>query len=586
MNPLARMKSIYRQLPLLLLLFLIPAGLLAQKAYPTDYFRSPVDFRILLSGTFGELRANHFHSGMDIKTHGTTGAKVYAVADGYVSRIKMSGYGYGKSIYITHPNGYVSVYGHLSRFNRTIGTYTKKEQYRLESYEIDVFPEKDALPVKKGDVIAYSGNSGSTAGPHLHFELRDAANQEPLNPLLFGFDVKDFFTPKLSYLKIYPADEAARVNGDTKAIRYSLEGWGKTYRLAGSNKLIKVRGNISFGVSTYDLLNDSKSKNGVYTIELLVDSVPEFLCRLDKFSFAESRYINSLIDYPEYIKNHIRIERTEIDPGNKLSIYHDVKNKGVVFFNDTLTHEVTFIVKDVKGNTSILNFPVKADYAVPLSKVTVSTLGVEPDMFLYNGQNHFEQEDVIFDAPAGAFYNSFHFEYSKSAKPRNCLSAVHHIHNEYTPIQNYCNLSIKPDTIPKGLESKMMLVMIDDKGMRQYAGGELDKNGFVSGRIREFGDYSVSLDTVPPTITPVSPQYFKNLKGRSEIKFIIKDNLSGIGNYKASLNGKWLLFEYDPKNNLLTYFIDDHLKAGSNPFSLEVTDNKGNKSVYNTKMIF
>ena len=316
-----------------------------------------MDIRLLLSGTFGEIRANHFHSGIDIKTGGVEGAAVYAIADGYVSRIKVSAFGYGKAIYVTHPNGYVSVYGHLNRYNKTIGDYVRSEQYRQENFEIELFPAEGTLPVRKGEIIAYSGNSGSSGGPHLHFEIRDGATQKIINPLLFGYEVKDIYKPKITSIKIYPEDASSRVNGSGKSIRYLVEGWGTEHRLANS-PVIRLSGNISFAIQVHDQQNDTDNKNGPYSVTLFIDSVEVFRFKMEIFAFDETRYVNSMLDYEEYVRNNVRLQRTKIDPGNKLGIYDEVMNKGVFRFNDTLTHLLRYEVSDVAGNIASLSFRV------------------------------------------------------------------------------------------------------------------------------------------------------------------------------------------------------------------------------------
>jgi hypothetical protein len=573
---------------------------LAQGNYPTGYFQPPLDFRLLLSGTFGEIRSNHFHSGIDIKTNGAEGAKVYAVADGYVSRIKVSPYGFGKALYITHPNGFVSVYGHLNRYNKAIGDYVKAAQYKGERFDIELFPAAGELPVRKGDIVAYSGNSGGSGGPHLHFEMRDAATQYTINPLLFGFEVKDIYRPKITSIKIYPENETSKLNGSNKPLRFMAEGWGTEHRLA-NNPTITLSGNISFAIQVNDQQNDTDNKNGPYSVRLFIDSAMVYEFKAESFSFDETRYVNSLLDYEEYVRNSIRLQRTCIDPGNKLDMYGKVKNKGIFTFNDSLVHLIRYEVADVPGNVAMLTFKVRSEklavggqqsavdssqFAVRSSKSEVKD-NIQPSTFNYNASNHFETASVILDAPQGVFYRSFEFRFDSARQVAGTFSPVYKIHNKYTPVHDYITLGIKPKGLPEKLYDKALLVkMKEESAGYTSAGGTCDANdGFVRAKIREFGNYSVAVDTVPPRIRPVNPESFKSLNGLTAVKFTISDELSGISTYRGTLNGKWLLMDYDAKNDLLIYLIDERLLTGQNAFELVVTDGKGNRSSYKATLV-
>jgi hypothetical protein len=575
--------NIFRSFILLLVLACTNSAF-SQKAYPKDYFRSPLEMRLLLAGTFGEIRSNHFHSGIDIKTAGVEGAPVYAVADGYVSRIKVSAYGFGKAIYVTHPNGYVSVYGHLSKYSRVIGDYIRKEQYRREQFEIELFPGPTEFPVKKGDIIAYSGNSGSSGGPHLHFEIRDGASEKPINPLLFGYEVKDLFKPRILSVKIYPEGDNSRLNGSGKAFRYLVEGWGTEHRIT-NNPVIKVSGDISFAIQAYDQQNDTDNKNGPYAIKLYIDSAMVFDFDVESFSFDETRYVNSYIDYEEFIKNDVRLQRTKIDPGNKLSLYEYVKNRGIYRFDDTLTHVIRYEVSDVAGNTATLSFKVRSEKAVNLglqsSRVPEFQSSEFPvSNFYFDRPNHFRNGSVTIDAPAGVFYDSFIFTIDSAKQIPGTFSPVYKIHTKYTPIHNNITLSIKPLNMPDDLLAKALIVKIKEDGKSYASVGGNWESGYITTQIKEFGDYSIAIDTIPPKIKAVNPELFGKIAGQKTIRLTISDDLSGIASYRAILNGKWILMEYDPKNNLLVYTIDEMMIPGKNTLLVEVRDGKNNRFYY------
>lgn len=558
---------------------------LAQDNYPRDYFQAPVDMRMLLSGTFGELRSNHFHSGIDIKTNGTTGAKIYAIADGYISRINVSAFGFGKALYINHPNGYTSVYGHLDYFTGPVHDYVIQEHYSRESFEMTLYPVAGELPVKKGEVIAYSGNSGSSAGPHLHFEIRDAATQKPINPLLFGYEVKDFYRPRITWLKVYAVDDGSRINGSKNDLKIQVEGWGEEHRLSRSAP-IRVSGNIAFGIQCYDQQNDTQNKNGPYSVDVFVDGRLVSSTRMETFSFDETRYINSLIDYEEYVRSSMRIQRTEIDPNNALDIYDVALNKGIIFIDDTLEHTVRYEVKDVSGNVSVLEFNLRGEPASIKDQPATGGLPSNPRMFYCHGTNTFENEYITLEAGKGAFYRSFEFTYDTGQPDHRCYSPIHQIHNRYTPVHEYISLAIKSHELPEKLRDKALVVKFDDNSSGfASVGGDYREDGFVHTRIREFGKYSIALDTIAPTIKPLNASSFSNLSGQSRIRFMIRDDLSGIRSYRGTLNGRWILMDYDAKNELLVYYIDSHMRVGRNEFRLEVIDMKGNISEFTTFMV-
>ncbi len=578
------LKTSYLAWVLLCMAIFLNGSSAQEPGYPSDYFGSPVDFKMMLSGTFGEFRSDHFHSGIDIRTGGVEGKPLYAVADGYISRIKISSSGYGRAVYITHPNGFVSVYGHLIDFKKDVNQYVIKEQYNLRSYEVDLFPEKEMFPVIKGEMIAHSGNSGTSGGPHLHFEIRDETTQDPINPMLFGLPVKDLVRPVISSLKIYTMDAYSTVNGKTDSVVVQLEGTGVGYRLAGPDT-ISLMGNISFGLQTWDMINDSDRKNGIYSVELLLDNEPVFQFMIETFSFDQTRYINSLIDYREYKSSGRRFIRTAIDPNNKFSSYGAVKNKGILTFDDDLVHTLTFRVRDVQGNLSSLVFYVKSSTMTSRKPYLPFPEKFDSFHFMYYMANTYEIADFKVEIPSGALYDNLVFQYGTSPAAKNTLAKVHRVHNQLTPLHKSMTLSIKPSEKAKGLESKLYLVMLDADGTVKPIRSYYD-DGFVVGRTAQFGNYSVMADTLKPTIKPVNFANNKDLAGMTQLKVVIKDQQSGIESYSPTLNGEWILMEYDEKNDLLIYRFDEFLKKGENVFRLEVMDRKDNLRTYEAKLTY
>ncbi len=556
----------------------------AQKNYPQNYFISPIDIPINLSGTFGELREDHFHSGMDIRTGEVEGLKVHAVADGYVSRIKIAPDGYGNALYITHNNGYVSVYGHLQRYNKTIGDYVKKEQYKLESFEVDLYPDKGLLPVKQGDVVALTGNTGSSGGPHLHFEIRDEATQETINPLLFGFKIQDSTSPVINMIKVYPVGDGSQIDHKTTESEYFTKNNGKSYSLSKMDTLI-ISGKVYFGINTYDPFNSGNNKNGVYSIRLLVDSTQVYEQDVERFAFDETRYINSLIDYKEFILNNRRVQKSYIQPNNHLTIYKNTIHKGVVQFDDDALHTVRYDVSDAAGNVSELRFHVLSRNFNTDTAYISNQKESEGELFTYTSDNTFKTEDLVLNVPGAALYDTLYFRYQLKPALKKSFSKVHQLDYDYVPLHTWCSLSIRPDSLPARLQNKSVIVKIGKDGKITSTGGEWN-NGFVTTNIREFGDYCIMADTVKPEIKPVNFTPGKTLSSQNNLKVMITDELSGIKSYRGTLNGQWILMDYDEKNDLLIYNFDDRIKKGTNDLVITVSDNKNNVSSYKAKLVY
>ncbi len=545
-------------------------------------FSPPLDTKLLLSGTFGELRTDHFHSGIDIKTNGQEGANIYAIADGYISRIKVSGGGFGKALYITHPNGYTSVYAHLKQFSDTIENYVRDQQYKHEISEINLFPAKEIFPVKQGEMIALSGNTGSSLGPHLHFEIRETRTEKPVNPMLFGFKVKDFIRPRILALKVYPENTHSTVDHQNEPKEFKVNGWGIKHRIK-NHDTIEVSGDISFGILSFDLLNGAHNKNGAYSFALFIDSVLVYAHKMDAFSFGESRYINSMIDYAEYADSKRRFQRTAIDPNNQLKVYGKVLNNGIHSFTDTALYHLKYEIKDISGNVSELNFVVLSS---PLDSFVVPPKKNNGILFTWQGDNEFSTDSIkLFTRPA-SFYDSFTFTYQTEKKQTDTLfSDIHCVHKESTPVHKYMSLSIKPDSIPPGKVDKLLVVKLENNGQIISSGGKPDA-GFITASVRSFGNYAIAIDTIPPDIQEKKRKKKNKVEKGDVIAFKVKDDLSGISSYQGSLNGEWILIEFDPKNDLMTYTVDHMIKKGNNNFVLTVTDDRGNKSIFEATLSF
>lgn len=547
---------------------------------PTDksIFISPVKIPQLLSANFGELRIDHFHSGLDIKTQGVTGKEVVAAADGYIYRISVSPTGFGNALYIRHPSGYSTVYGHLERFSSNVEEYVKNQQYAKKSFQITLFPEKEEFPVTQGEIIAYSGNSGSSGGPHLHFEVRKSNSEKPINPLLFEFGMADNIAPVIEKLVIYPINSHTFINNQNSIKRINVTGGHGVYSLSEGND-ISISGLAGFGIKTYDMLNGSPNKVAVYSIELSVDSTIIFKYIMDGFSFDESRYVNSHIDYETYMKDNIYFERAFVLPDDKLSAYKNVINRGIFNFNDDKSHCAKIIVADANNNKSVLIFKIMAQSKkeLPVPDLIDKNIKVMP----YNAVNKFSSENISISIPAGALYDTLYFSYKKEKGAGEMLSDLYYIHNKFTPLHKAYSLNIKALSIPAGKESKLLIVQLDDD-QKKSAIKSIWAEGYLSAEVLSFGRFYIGIDTIAPVISAIGLFQGADLTGKKEIRIKITDNLAGIKSYEPLIDGNWALFEYDQKNDMLVYKFDETriVKGSKHNLSLKVTDNKDNSSTY------
>jgi murein DD-endopeptidase MepM/ murein hydrolase activator NlpD len=562
-----------------ILLLIFTSAALAQSLVKIDpaYYLSPVKIPIFLSGNFAELRPNHFHAGIDIKTQGRTGLPVFAAADGFVSRISISPVGYGKVLYLNHPNGTTTVYGHLNSFSPSIEEYIRKIQYKKESFAVDQQIANGVLLVQKGELIAQSGNSGSSGGPHLHFEIRRTVEETYLNPLLFNFPVKDKIRPVIQALIIYPVSDASAVMGKHQEQKLETIKVGDNYQLK-NNVVIPVYGKIGLGIQAIDMLDGNPNKCGVFSITLSVDSKVIYSFSMDDLVISESRYINSHLDYERAIRTGQRFYRSWLEPGNKLSIYDQIERHGIINATDDQEHQVKYEVTDVAGNSTSLSFKFKA------TEIKLAVIEPIGEHFKYNRNNHIRNDELEFSVPEGALYNDVDFVYSPKPGLPKFYSSVYQLHNPYTALHFACPLKIKADKLPAELQSKAMLAQVDPVSGKIYSATGKFINGWVEGNIRVLGNYCIAVDQVPPKITPFAIQDKKTKKVGDKIQFKISDNLSGIETYRGTIDGNWVLFEYDLKNNLLSYTFDKGRFQFNKNHSLilEVADYKGNISTYKT----
>lgn len=540
------------------------------------YYAPPLKIPLYLSGSFAELRNNHFHSGIDIKTQGRIDVPVYCVADGYISRIVVSPFGYGKAIYINHDNGSTSVYGHLHQFSPVIEEYIKNIQYERKSFQVDIPVLPGVFNVLKSEKIALSGNSGSSGGPHLHFELRKTKTENPVNPLKLGFWIKDDIPPKITALEITPLSGSSHVNYSNNKIIYEVELIDGKYRLK-NNSVIPVYGEIGFAVEVNDFINGSANKCGINSMELSVDGIILSTFEINSFSFDNSGKINSYIDYEQFIKSNRRFQKTWVDLCNPPENFEFSENRGIFDPMIGAVHQVKIEIKDSHKNTSVLEFSIEGKYREMLPVAEEFTSAFECGQ-----KNHYKTDDFSIELSDNALFSNLLFKYNVHDAGNGYFSSVHEIHKNNVPLYSAANIAVKTKDLDERLAEKALLVNINTETGKFSAAGGKYENGWITGDIKTFGNYAVRIDTIPPTILPLSITNKTTLTEADKIRFEIKDDLAGIENYEGLIDGNWALFEYDAKNNLITHYFDAQrfeLNKNHN-FKLTVTDKKGNSATY------
>ena len=552
---------------ILIFLFTFSLGLSAQDSYPKDAFRSPLDIPLVLAGTFGELRSNHFHSGIDIKTQQRQGLPVYAIGDGTVTRIKISLWGYGKALYVAHPNGYTSVYGHLQKFSPEIEEYIKKIQYEKKSYEVEVFPEYGEVKVAKDKIIAFSGNSGGSSGPHLHFEIRSSISEKPTNPLLYGLEVLDATNPTLVGLYGYPLSENAQLNQSTTKSQINFTKQKDGTFLADK---ITALGTIGFGFIGFDRQDLAANKNGVYSVRQVVNGKVYTDYDFEAFSFTETRYINTFIDYDHLGKYRQRIQKTFKSPGNRLSIYNKLVNDGKVVVKEGLSYKIELLIHDLEGNLTKVVIPVEGKrQTVKMAKEKSKT----ENYVIAKRPNNYDLGLAKVYFPANTFYENFHIELEKG---RDTVT----IHNNRVPAHRNFTITFDASKYTEAEQKQLFIARLDKKLKPNYASTYKRGNTFTT-RTRNLGTYTLAKDTIAPKIRTKNFKHKQWLNNYRYLSLLISDDLSGVDTYTATLNGEWILMEYEPKTKTLTYNFDDKiLDKKQCELKVVVKDNVGNTSNY------
>ena len=573
--------------------------------FPQHFFASPVGHPIELTGTFGELRPDHFHAGIDIRPK-SNGANelILAAGEGFISRIKISSTGYGNFVVVQHPNGFSSAYGHLESLSPALADYVKSNQYAQESFEVELFPNPSDFPIQRGQAIGLMGNTGASQGTHLHFEIRMTDGDKPCDPLLFGIPVADTRAPKLYELKIYEMSDNNEIIDDEK---YNLSGLKrvkqqvkvKTKRKKSKTKTIIKTIHVdtieddtleidapktAFSIKAFDMANWSDNTNGIHSMELYKDGNLAYGFDMKSIGFDETKAINAHIDYLEKIRHGSYFHRCFRLPGNPLSIYNRSASDGIIDLHDGVVSELIFVVKDSYNNADSIRFWVTKGNIINSKPDAPFT-----NYFQYNTSNQLTNNVLEAYFPKGTFYENINFNYKTSPdRSANCYSETHHLHSSATPIHGYFDLKIRPtEAIPDSLMTKAFIGFCEADGTITSYGGTWSGE-YLSAKTADLGRFCVMVDNVPPTITPI--RFNENMQKLERMSFRVSDNIAtdrsvnGL-TYRATVDGQWILMAYEKKSKTLSYTFDERISSGSHTLEIRAKDQSGNEKIWTNNFI-
>ncbi|MGZ3977014.1 MAG: M23 family metallopeptidase [Flavisolibacter sp.] len=548
------------------LLFLVSCmafGNVRSQSYPQQYFRHPLDIPMQLVANFGEIRPNHWHMGLDIRTQHRVNLPVHAAADGYIGRVLVEPGGFGQAIYIRHPNGYTTLYGHLNSFFPALAQYVKSQQYQRQSWNVDLMIPEGLFPVKKGDVIALSGSTGASEGPHVHFEIRDSRTDKCLNPLLFHFPLADEVPPTIYRLAFYDR----HMSTYRQQPRFvSLKNTGGHYVLAAPGVLGVGSDRISFALGAYDRFSGTANHCGIYCAEMAVDGKPVSQFLLDNIGYEETRYINAQVDYPYRAGGGATLQHLSPLPGAGSVAYNLFHSDGLVHLEDGQVHAILIEVEDANRNRTTLQFSVQYD-----EKLSKPDPAPANQVFLPGNLNVFEQGDFELYTTEASLYDTVEVRYqSGPSTGQGSVSPVHRFLDASIPVQDSVTVRIKPLRELSPEERDRVLIQ-NVSGSRTYVQKAQWQKGWLTARFRQFGTYQAFLDTEPPQVSLPS----SNLSGLSRLVFTPRDNFNSIRFFRLELDGQWLNCSND-KGKTWIYNFDEHFPPGEHELKITVEDEAGN----------
>ena len=538
---------------------------------------SPLKTKTTLSGSFAELRRNHFHGGLDFRTPNGENTPIYAIDKGYVSRITISARSYGKLVYITHPNGYMTLYAHLNGFVPKLDSIVKSKQYAKRSYEIDFTLDSNEYPVEKGEQFALSGNTGASAGPHLHFEIRTTEEQYMQNPLKLNKDFQfvDDKKPRIFAVKLYGVNGGS-INGSKERRFNSVIVKGKGRKLQAANN-IKAWGEIGFGVKANDYMTGTSFTHTPRHLKVYADGNVISDITIDNYKYSDTRALNNFIDYSHQAKTGEFFMRSFKDKNNPLDFYHGTT--GLLEINEERDYLLKYEVIDDFGNSDTIAFTIKGERHEPILESPKTGDKITA------GEGYFyDKGDFLFHFPANAIYKDLYTDYKEKGGGRY-FSSIYSIGNRETPLHTFCDISIKVKKDSSDLDvSKLFIAKLNENDLIYGSAGGKYTNGYMVGMTNTLGKFAVAEDRTPPVISSV---HTKGLRGYPVLVFKIGDGLSGIASYDGYIDNEWVLFEHDAKTHTIRYQIDTKKfeKGKSHSFKLVVKDYCGNTATY-SKTIF
>ena len=529
-------------------------------------FHSPIDAPFDLSGTFGEFRSR-FHTGIDFKSRGVQGQKVFSIEDGFVSRIEVNNYGYGKVIYIDHPNGYTSVYAHLRNFSPELNNYIKSELYKSKKNSIKKFPKKNEFIISKGSLIGYSGNTGRSFGPHLHFEIRETKNQDAINPLMFNYKYVDQERPIIRGLYI--------INEDNSLVK-KLPVRKKISKLNDStyiSDIIGYNGKIGVGLDIYDIqYKNLYNQNGIYKVELFIDSILSYSYQMNKIKFSENHFKKIMYDYQSLIERNKKVLKIYTPRNSNLSFLKKNSFNGIINSDNYKDNSVIIKISDWNENSSYIKFRLKS---VDIKSTETSYQGIE---ILTDQDYTLNKNSSIIEIDKNTFYDDLLLNISYNS--------------------DTLDLGKEKDPFRSSVRVKLPHKITDTMRLRQSFIGKIinerisylsskKNDSFIYTNTSSLGKYIISRDTLKPEIIPINFKSNSNIKGKRSLRLRLKDELSGIKSYSSYFNGNWALFEYEPKSNLIFHNLSDGvIENGENELIIKYEDGVGNKGVYKSKIYY